>query len=97
MSYQLNCPNCGKRAVSEFTFRSEYLKRPAPDADFSVWADYVYFRENNMGHQTEWWYHRSGCQSWFLAERDTTNNTDHRSFWYHELEKNSSNNKGDSK
>ena len=29
MSYQLNCPNCGKRAVSEFTFRSEYLKRPA--------------------------------------------------------------------
>ena len=75
MSYQLNCPNCGKRAVSEFTFRSEYLERPAPDADFSVWADYVYFRENNMGNQTEWWYHRSGCQSWFLAERDTTNNT----------------------
>ena len=59
MIYQLNCPNCGKRAVSEFTFRSEYLKRPAPDADFSVWADYVYFRENNMGRQTEWWYHRS--------------------------------------
>ena len=49
MSYQLNCPNCGKRTVSEFTFRSEYLKRPAPDADFSVWVDYVYFRKNKMG------------------------------------------------
>ena len=48
MSYQLNCPNCGKRAVSEFTFRSEYLKRPAPDDDFSVWTDYVYLRENNI-------------------------------------------------
>ena len=97
MSYQLNCPNCGKRAVSEFTFRSEYLKRPTPDANFSVWADYVYFRKNKMGHQTEWWYHRSGCQSWFLEERDTTNNTDHRSFWYHELEINSSKNEGDSR
>ena len=96
MSYQLNCPNCGKRAVREFTFRREYLKRPESDADFSVWADYVYFRENKMGHQTEWWYHRSGCQSWFLAERDTKNNTDHRSFWFHELKKNSSNNEGDS-
>jgi sarcosine oxidase delta subunit len=24
--------------------------------------------------QREWWYHRLGCEAWFLAERDTTTN-----------------------
>ena len=96
MSFQLNCPNCGKRAVSEFTFKSEFKSRPATDAEFSKWTDYVYFRENNMGHQIEWWYHRNGCQSWFLAERDTLNNSDHKSFWYGDLEENSKHHNGKS-
>ena len=96
MSFQLNCPNCGKRAVSEFTFKSELKNRPAPDADFSEWTDYVYFRENNIGRQIEWWPHRSGCQSWFLAELDTLNNTDHRSFWYEDFERNSKDKDGES-
>ena len=46
MSFQLNCPNCGKRAVSEFSFKSEIKDRPSPDAVFDEWTDYVYFREN---------------------------------------------------
>ena len=96
MSFQLNCPNCGKRAVSEFTFKSEFKNRPAKDAEFSEWTDYVYFRENNMGCQIEWWYHRNGCQSWFLAERDTLNNSDHKSFWYGDLEENSKHHNGKS-
>ena len=94
MSFQLNCPNCGKRAVSEFTFKSELKIRPAAEADLSERTDYVYFRENNVGRQIEWWYNRSGCQSWFLAERDTLNNTDHRSFWYEDLEQNSKDKNG---
>ena len=49
MSFQLNCPNCGKRAVSEFSFKSEVKDRPSPDAAFDEWTDYVYFRENKMG------------------------------------------------
>ena len=53
MSFQLNCPNCGKRAVSDFTFKSEFKNRPAADAEFSEWTDYVFFRENNMGPQIE--------------------------------------------
>ena len=35
---------------------------------------YNYFRRNVAGVQREWWYHRSGCRAWFLAERDTTTN-----------------------
>ena len=95
MSFQLNCPNCGKRAVSEFTFKSEFKNRPSAESEFSEWTDYVYFRENNMGRQIEWWYHRSGCQSWFLAERDTLNNSDHKSFWYGDLGQHSKNSDGE--
>ena len=87
MSFQLNCPNCGKRAVSEFTFKSEFQDRPAPDADFKEWGDFVFLRENKKGKQIEWWFHRSGCQSWFLVERDTTNNTDHQSFLFKDFKK----------
>ena len=31
-------------------------------------------RRNAAGLQTEWWYHRNGCGTWFLAERDTRTN-----------------------
>jgi sarcosine oxidase subunit delta len=37
-------------------------------------TDYVYFRDNVAGVQREWWYHRTGCQTWFVAERDTRTN-----------------------
>ena len=72
----LNCPNCGPRNAAEFRFGGEYNPRPknpleTPEAQ---WADYVYMRANTMGVQTEWWYHRSGCQLWFLARRDTDTN-----------------------
>mgnify|MGYP002829667099 CR=1 FL=1 len=60
MSFQLSCPNCGKRAVSEFAFRSEVLERPSQDDDFRKWAEYVYLRRNRWGKQIEWWYHRGG-------------------------------------
>ena len=33
-----------------------------------------YFRRNVAGVQREWWYHRFGCELWFLAERDTRTN-----------------------
>lgn len=91
MSFLLECPNCGQRAVSEFTFRGEHSLRPAAEADFSAWTDYVFLRENKWGQQAEWWYHRGGCKRWFLVKRDTGNNTQQESFWFedrhHHLEK----------
>ena len=27
--------------------------------------------------QREWWFHRSGCRAWFVAERDTRTNHVH--------------------
>ena len=29
---------------------------------------------NVAGVKREWWYHRSGCRTWFQAERDTRTN-----------------------
>ncbi|MCP4359048.1 MAG: sarcosine oxidase subunit delta [Chloroflexi bacterium] len=73
---QITCPNCGLRNVQEFRFGGEYNPRPkAPlvtaDTD---WTDYLYMRDNKVGTQKEWWYHRAGCGAWFLAERHTKTN-----------------------
>lgn len=77
MSFQLDCPNCGVRPVWEFHFAGPSRKRPDPgDAAISErqWAEYLYNRPNTCGQQTEWWYHRSACKTWFLAHRDTRTN-----------------------
>ena len=75
MSFLLTCPNCGVRDVYEFRFGGEYRKRPRTSDPEEVWLSYLYFSKNAAGVQTEWWYHRSGCRAWFLAVRDTRDNT----------------------
>lgn len=72
----LECPNCGARNVQEFRYGGEYNPRPTePQAvEDAAWTDYVYMRHNRLGVQKEWWYHRTGCGLWFLAERHTKSN-----------------------
>ena len=72
----LNCPNCGERNASEFRYGGPYNPRPdAPDqADATEWTEYLFLQTNSMGEQVEWWYHRSGCELWFLAERNRQSN-----------------------
>ena len=68
----LPCPNCGPRNVSEFRYGGELHKRPDTDSvSRAEWAGYVYMRDNALGLHREWWYHRSGCKLWFVAERHT--------------------------
>jgi heterotetrameric sarcosine oxidase delta subunit len=74
VSFLLECPNCGRRDVNEFRYQGEVTKRPPPDPTLRALADYVYFRDNVAGVQREWWYHRIGCGTWFVAERDTRSN-----------------------
>ncbi len=73
---RLNCPNCGPRNVQEFRYGGEYNPRPKHPEELpeDAWVDYVYMRDNHLGVQKEWWYHRAGCQLWFLAERHTGTN-----------------------
>lgn len=70
----LACPSCGIRNLTEFRFGGGSRPRPAAAAGDEVWSDYIYFRENPAGLQTEWWYHGMGCGLWFLAVRDTRSN-----------------------
>jgi heterotetrameric sarcosine oxidase delta subunit len=74
MSFLLPCPNCGPRDVNEFAFSGEVTQRPRATPSQQELSAYVYFRRNVAGVQREWWYHRFGCELWFLAERDTRTN-----------------------
>jgi sarcosine oxidase subunit delta len=78
----LTCPNCGQRNVSEFRFGGEVRRRSSVPEDSTAWADSLYMKENKLGVQTEWWYHRAGCGLWFLAERHTkTQVIEHTYIW----------------
>jgi heterotetrameric sarcosine oxidase delta subunit len=74
MSFLLTCPHCGPRDVAEFHFRGEVTQRPSERPTLEELSRYVYLRRNVAGVQREWWYHRHGCEAWFLADRDTRTN-----------------------
>jgi heterotetrameric sarcosine oxidase delta subunit len=74
VSFLLTCPNCGVREVTDFGFGGEVSVRPASRPDRRELNTYNYFRRNVAGVQREWWFHRSGCRVWFVAERDTRTN-----------------------
>ena len=74
VSFLLTCPNCGVREVTDFGFGGEVSARPASRPSFRELNTYNYFRSNVAGLQREWWFHRSGCRAWFIAERDTRTN-----------------------
>jgi methylglutamate dehydrogenase subunit B len=60
--------------VADFAYGGEVTPRPRHDPTFRELSEYNYFRRNVAGVQREWWYHRSGCRTWFQAERDTRTN-----------------------
>ena len=74
MSFLLTCPNCGVREVTDFGYGGEVTARPSSRPERRELNAYNYFRRNVAGVQREWWFHRSGCGEWFLAERDTRTN-----------------------
>jgi heterotetrameric sarcosine oxidase delta subunit len=74
VSFLLTCPNCGVREVTDFGFGGEISARPKAQPSFRELNTYNYFRRNVAGVQREWWFHRSGCRAWFIAERDTRTN-----------------------
>ena len=60
--------------MTDFAFGGEVSPRPREEPSFRELSEYNYFRRNVAGVQREWWYHRSGCRTWFQAERDTRTN-----------------------
>ena len=70
----IECPWCGKRAETEFSYGGEGgISRPQDPYALSdaEWADYLYARTNHQGLHRELWNHAQGCRRWFEVERDT--------------------------
>jgi heterotetrameric sarcosine oxidase delta subunit len=69
----IQCPNCGARDVSEFTYLGDAtVKRPTSDtASRQDWQDFVYSRKNPRGPHLELWQHSGGCRLVFEVKRDT--------------------------
>ncbi len=80
---QIDCPWCGPRAETEFSYGGEAgITRPRdPDAlSDAEWADYLFCRSNPRGNHRELWNHVHGCRRWFGVERDTVTYRIARSF-----------------
>ena len=71
---RIECPFCGERDVSEFTYLGDaHFKRPdpeTPDAQ-TQFVEAVYLRDNPAGPHEELWYHGSGCRGWLRVTRNT--------------------------
>jgi heterotetrameric sarcosine oxidase delta subunit len=66
------CPWCGPRNDAEFVAGGEaHIVRPLGEVSDTQWGEYLYFRRNVKGSQTERWFHAIGCRRWFNVVRDT--------------------------
>ena len=81
MTFLITCPSCGPREALEFSYGGEASARPTPEASAEELSAALFFRENAMGWQTEWWIHWNGCRRWFYAERHTLSNEIRRTWW----------------
>ncbi len=59
----INCPHCGPRDVSEFTYLGDAsVKRPSTQkANAKSWENFIYNRANPMGRHRELWHHSFAC------------------------------------
>ncbi|MFT5505691.1 MAG: heterotetrameric sarcosine oxidase delta subunit [Gammaproteobacteria bacterium] len=63
------CPYCGERDQSEFSYGGPEVEFPSLDADAAEWHQAVHNRNHSSESIKEFWYHESGCESWFVVER----------------------------
>jgi len=71
---RIECPFCGERDVSEFSYLGDAgCRRPPADAEGLADRFYeaVYLRDNPAGVHEELWCHAGGCLSWMRVTRNT--------------------------
>ena len=68
----IDCPFCGPRDHSEFSYGSDAsIKYPDLNSSIKEWTEAIFFRKNIDGVQSETWHHSSGCRMWLEVERCT--------------------------
>jgi methylglutamate dehydrogenase subunit B len=71
---RIECPFCGERDVSEFSYLGDAaFRRPsaATEAAAERFYEAVYLRDNPAGPHQELWLHAAGCLSWLRVTRNT--------------------------
>ena len=71
---RIECPFCGERDLSEFTYRGaagDFAASSAVARLVEPHAVTVYLRSNPAGAHCELWRHGYGCGSWLEVTRDT--------------------------
>ncbi len=68
--YLIDCPHCGPRAQTEFTYgrTTDAVVDPAMPADAAMRT--LFTRANPMGVDDEIWRHTYGCRAWMVLTRD---------------------------
>ncbi len=74
--FLIECPYCGAREESEFSYGGEaHIARPDPaTATDEEWGDYLFKDVNTKGVYLERWVHTHGCRRWFNVARNTATN-----------------------
>jgi methylglutamate dehydrogenase subunit B len=72
VALKIDCPHCGLRPYTEFTFDGELRDLDSPDAGSDF--ERVYLPTNGSGPQRERWFHAFGCRRWLTLTRDTLTN-----------------------
>ena len=68
----INCPWCGNRPETEFTYKGDAnVRRPNPVHDSDKdWSDFIFLRTNHKGPHNEFWQHTSGCRQFLKVRRN---------------------------
>lgn len=68
----IDCPWCGSRAQTEFTYEGDANVERPDDGDEKAFFEYVYIRDNPSGWHDEMWQHTSGCRRFLKVRRNVT-------------------------
>ena len=70
----IECPFCGPRNSSEFTYSGMIKPRPAAEPEPAEWRRYLYEQDNIAGWSVERWFHVSGCRRYLDVRRHSVTN-----------------------
>ena len=69
---EIECPWCGKRAQTEFTYEGDATVERPDGGDEAAFFDYVYLRDNPPGWHDELWQHTGGCRRFLKVRRNVS-------------------------
>ncbi len=72
--FLIECPHCGPRDQSEFSYGGEAHRARPTDSEHMTdedWAGFLFIRSNLKGVFAERWNHAAGCRCWFNMLRNT--------------------------